>query len=884
MCSKFNSSKSYYDEIISKFNLSKSYIDEIIPIIEMILSKINLNIPIYFAMDISGSVKGNIVYHCLCYALHIKFNSIKTIPFIINILWNNKYHIVSTQYLYEYILIPKYGNNGTLTSSIAMGILSNMPKQPINLVIITDGEVDINDINIADALMNKDLLSKGLKIDTMSGIIIRPSNVLCNASVLSPYCRDCSFSIYHIKEGNYTNCHKYDFHKPSMTIVMTMDDVERIDILHQLDTISTIDELKIIYERLITLLTSKTMGISNPSSDPILIELRSKILLMAKRIKITASKIHNSSLVSFSDSLTTNNTASIEQMTNVFTSYYTTFAGDDLQHYIDNILSILDGKFSTTFDFATIRTAMLKRSAVAIKDVIPVDIQLTEVDMTATVATCPITLESENIMVILLNIIKPIFHQLDKGLQDAIKCNPFMILIPQVLDIIKKCIDHAISVASCNVMMVNGIVRSPLTRNECNAFLVIGDDKQSIMAANTALAKMITGTKEIYGNVDIWFYAIYHLIITNQIPWLDDLKIMMRNQMIKRLTRPNTTTLSFSGLPIYVQLRSNLADACYYNIHQPFLKIENKYSSLQINWISIKYMINLLELANYHTPYLDVIKKYYVILRLLSYLINDVKKLHLKTFQIKYNSLIMQTTTFADSDYTPVFLQNAKISNFVCNWVTFDGILSSIPIIMDEFANFQLDGYPIITSSLVYNLSKLITKESITLWDIAPNISVLDDYYTQIELVNVINWPLASGIDFSPKLCPKTMRPYTYFGDGSHWTHKYCNTFNQDQRIMANSTIFDADGKSLRPVFAGYQYYIDFVCKYGYYPTLADFSTYVFNSMMNGQYNYMTLPKLSWLVNIIKNYSHINSTISPTIFNDIANKSRNRIIRITMEI
>ena len=230
-----------------------------------------------------------------------------------------------------------------------------------------------------------------------------------------------------------------------------------------------------------------------------------------------------------------------------------------------------------------------------------------------------------------------------------------------------------------------------------------------------------------------------------------------------------------------------------------------------------------------------------------------------------------------------MFLAKANESNYILHWVLFDGLQDTVPTLMDEFSKMDMPGWPAITASLVYNLSQLVTNESITMWDIAPPITAIPTLFDVIEPVQVINWPLAVSADYSPELCPATMRPYSQTASGVHWTQAYCDTFNPDEKHMPNTAIFTPDGGSRRPVFTGYQHYLDFVNKYGFYPTLADYASYVFNTLKNGQHSYQTLPKLSWLVNIIRKYSQLTGGIPPAKFSALANASRNRADRRQIE-
>jgi hypothetical protein len=833
-----------------------------ISMINNITSEIQQNThPIVLAIDVSGSVSLNNTYHTTIKLLNEKIKHIKQQSYIL--LWNHKFVIASDNDL-MYVYEKQWGTGGTSTSAISNGLEKLNIKKPINLIIVTDGDVDLNDIEIADNKVKNLEKHHGLSITHMYGIIIGNNN---NSSVLSPFFRACSFTIYNVNKS-ITGI--------VSSIIMTMNMIEKDEIFRCLDTISTIDELKSMYDNIIKLFTSMTMGLANPSLDSSILLVRNKILYIAKRIKTTAGIMNIPAVDVFTNSLTTSHTSTVEQMKEVFDAYYATFAGDELQSLINNLLALLDGKFSNIFDPTQIRKSMMTRTSVAIPVVKPSDLPPQVVDSTSSLATCPITLEyvdGKNMVILIKNSYCNIWNKLDKNTQDAIKTNPFVVLSSHVGELIKSALDHGISVEACNTMMDHNMVRSPITREECSGFLVLGNDIQSIKTANTALAKLVSNGTEIHGNINLWFYAIY--ILVDKIEWLQEMKPMILTQMKSRLMQPSSTTLSFSGLPTYVQFRGSLAAACFFNLHQPIFVKDVSKSSFRLNWSSSMHMMNLLEMANYQGIHLSNIKKYIVLLKTLAYLVNDVKKLHYPTFRIKYNTLTHKSITFGDVDYTPEFLINAKASNYVLYYVLFDGLLNHVPPVMKSFTDD-------VSPSFVFKLSQLIKNESVSIWDVAPSFELCDSFYSPIQLENVCNWTLNN--DYTPALCQKTMRPYSVIDNGKHWTTSYCEKFNPDEKYMQHSKIFTPDGNTLRPVFAGYQYYINFVTKYGFYPKLADYATYVFNSLMNSQYAYHTIPKMSWLVDIITQYSKIVKSIHPNQFINITKISRERKIRRMMEI
>lgn len=110
------------------------------------------NIMTVICHDYSGSTNGGQYYHN--FATQI-FSKISQVPHRI-CLWDDTYKEV-TDDKYKNIISTRIGRGGTLTSKIADYFKNNIRtfNTPIDIIIITDGEVQMSDISICDKILEE---------------------------------------------------------------------------------------------------------------------------------------------------------------------------------------------------------------------------------------------------------------------------------------------------------------------------------------------------------------------------------------------------------------------------------------------------------------------------------------------------------------------------------------------------------------------------------------------------------------------------------------------------------------------------------------------------------------------------------------------------------
>ena len=804
---------------------------------------------VYF-VDISGSTGGVREYHNLSRQI---YDQIKDLPHII-VGWDSGYRVLSdTEFLN--ILSSMRGFGGTMTSVMA-GYLKTQNSQKFHLVILTDGEVDTSDISVCDKHM-QDVIPKN-EICSVSAFISSRHSVNC--SVLAPFLRgDWTSSVFHDTRTT-----------ASLTSVHFIDTKERMELLDLVKTATDEDQINAIYDRLVSLLTAMTMG--KRDGDP---NMRSMILEMFKRIKENVKKnlSKNSILSDIETEFFTTKNISVDSARNLMRWYITAFNGDEFQSKIDFLLRLCDGKLSHLFNPADVRSAALNRATVTTHA--QSDVQLAQITPSDTVTPiqCPIMLDDSANMVILLKQDTSMFDELTKSMQDAIMMNTFCACSGSVTELIKKRLDHVMSLEA--YLALPDKTLSPMTRDEISGCLVLGADDVSVKATNHAIGKMILGKAGIIGNSDVWFYVLYYCIESGVVPWLTPILPMMQNQLLYRM-KNSGCTISMSGLANHVQLKTKFGVALRFVLSQIEMKTQKDISSFPNFSGSSHHIINLLDMYGCMLP--DSIRKYCTVVQQLGRLINECKQLHIDAFKTKYRALIGNFYHINSENLSQCVRTDCEQNGWFTEYVPVDGMQTELP---DYAIGMSQD-----MRNLVYNLVQLIDSESTTTFTIIDSkidYDNIDTLYSQPSpLVN--DWKLYDHPFKYDKhhvvIHPKTMRPVTY-QNNIHWKNQFETYF----RKSYTGVVFDSSDAQ-RPsgdVFNGCSMYGSFVETYKIHPTLDDFVLYCYKRCKNSQYHHTTIPFVEFCQCVINFYDFTRS-IPIVEFLTKYNVSRNRDERIKLEM
>lgn len=255
-----------------------------------------------FFHDMSGSTSNQKNYHEL--SLKIYNDQVKNKNHII-VGWDNNYEILKDN-TYIYMCINRRGRGGTLTSQIGKYLSTLNTTNSLELIIITDGEVDIGDISQCDYYVSN------LKLDIKKVTAYISSRSSPNCSVFAPFMRgswDCK--IFH--DNQYSN---------EMKSIYSLNQKERFKLMEIIKTATTEEEINAVFDKLIDMVTSITMGKSTGDSN-----LRNDVLVMANRIKQNVkSKLSKSVfLEAFEKELTESKSVSIQTAQNLDKFYKDSF-------------------------------------------------------------------------------------------------------------------------------------------------------------------------------------------------------------------------------------------------------------------------------------------------------------------------------------------------------------------------------------------------------------------------------------------------------------------------------------------------------------------------------------------------------------------------------
>ena len=199
------------------------------------------NMKTLFAIDCSGSVAGHELYHEELNKIMEEYYKSDDIIY----MWDSVDSISPVGYLKVDIeKINEFNNNlegnGGTQSFLIAEIAKQEPEYREHLLIVTDGEVDFDCIQITQEILE----NRGIEFKYVTLFVIGNGD---NLSVGAPFCRNCENIIFGIKE---------DGKRFSMANLLPDD----INNLNEIDSISNYDEFIMKYESLDKAIQAKMIG------------------------------------------------------------------------------------------------------------------------------------------------------------------------------------------------------------------------------------------------------------------------------------------------------------------------------------------------------------------------------------------------------------------------------------------------------------------------------------------------------------------------------------------------------------------------------------------------------------------------------------------------
>lgn len=509
----------------------------------------------YVLIDYSGSTGGHSGYW------NYISNIIKQNPTAIYILWDTAAKEVSREEA-ERTATKREGNGGTQPQCFV-----NLIPAKSNIILITDGQIGISDVNCCEKILN------GREFNKVDVHFYKTGSEV-NLSVSTALTRKTQYRIY--LDGK---------------LLAEGSSAIEVDLQPYFNyPRKFIDEA----ENLLNQIIMQNLGKTN-------MPLRNKLLDLQENLLRSVS-ISNSSSLEFNGLRELLSDGQYEKSLDFMKKLV--FSGDvsmgkTIEKIIQQMLHQCSG--STCFSLNILEPGRLTRASevdeVAIEELPPVEHSFT--------FECPIFYE-HNIPICLIKEGRPIFSDLDKGYLNNILTNPFLVLNDKSLvDKVKNRIDHLVGLDFGRTLFLQGNVKSPITRDLISSALVLSEHETHSAATNAAMADIFFG-KKLVGEPEIWLAVLYFII--KRVPYLsedpDFMKILETNLIHRMKLCPTNITLS--GLPIEPMLKCPMDLAVWYCVVSPLI-IENKTSKddarnrLRSFGGPAKYLVKLVELFGY--PY-----------------------------------------------------------------------------------------------------------------------------------------------------------------------------------------------------------------------------------------------------------------------------------------
>ena len=771
---------------------------------------------VVIAYDGSGSTSGCAMYHEETQRIVSKYPDAKIL------FWDSMHKLISHQRLLE--INTKYlGFGGTSPVEIAKWVRTN--EFHGRLIIITDGEVHIQGV---------DDCSKTLGMWTFEYVEAHLIGRSVNMSITCPFTRASAHAVYlYNPSSNYSS---------TLEIQVSAKDME---LLTAIDHISSIEEFQAISEKLESVLVARTMGTNGN------MELRDKLLAMKKRIisGVATTAGDSDAAKEFTFALSTNDyDAAINAAKRLTTEYYIQFdasadsdSGSTWSSKVSRMIAMTEGALRGVFSMNNITTGIqsdrIRRAAttdsaaptVSAASAAPAD------HAEQSKFVCPITLDNENDVVLLVNAGEPILAGLDKHIvDDLLDCPLNLTKYPDLIEKLVARLDHPMSLSA---YVAASWTHSPMTRDPVlGGAICFGAAPDHVKGTQWTLAQLFTGGK-LAGNPDFWYACIWWVLHHKCPAYLEPMIPYANTHMQWRLQN-NQSFIALSGLPEFPTTRVPLQTAIWYVLASPLFADEFGAGRdvLRGHLSHLNPLLELIELAGFAIP--SKLKHHYIrlrtMLRYLAWIKADREALPMYT-----RMLIQAHIEVNPQDISP------HIAAKIPKNIPIDGPPRSDQILD---ARIHLRADPSLTIDELVGIAGMVSPlksaGDITLpltWVPAPTGHVKEWIYSigPQEPINLV-------------INTKTCRPQYMYG-AETWrdiaTKKYGPIENQ---IYVNA------------------YFGKFVQAYGTYPSTEDLLVYLYKRcILHGKHTTLPYSVIQFIDEVCSDYAPIVATMPPAEFNKL---------------
>jgi hypothetical protein len=777
---------------------------------------------VLIAYDGSGSTGGCAYYHDETQRIVSQYSDARLL------FWDSTHRLISHNELRD-INTRRQGYGGTAPQEIAKWVCENDFHG--HLIIITDGEVSSSSMDSCTTILS----SKGSdwQFEHVDAHLIG-GNV--NMSVTCPFTRASPHNVYlYEPSANYE--------RTLSTRVSTAD----LELLTQIDRISSLDEFQAVASNLESVLVARTMGTEGN------MELRDKLLALKKRInsQISAAAGESDSAKDYVVALRAEPPqydAAIRAARQLTNEYYASFdesdvSGSTWSSKLSRMIAMTEGALRGVFSMrgitAGIQSDRVRRAASAVA---PTEVSASPASGTGTGTenpfVCPITLDTEHDVVLLVKQGPAILADVEKRIvDDVLDCPLNLLKYSELVTQVVARLDLPMSLNAFTEAqsIMGGLQTSPMTRDPIlSGALCFGAAADHVKATQWTLAQLFTGGKSV-GNPDFWFAIVWHILNNPELcpTYLQTLKPYADTHMRWRLTH-QSTFIGLSGLPEFPTTRVPLDCAIWYVLASPLFSSPSA-AGRDVLRGHMPHLAQLLELVAHAR--LDIpsqLQRHYVrlrtMLRYLSWIKADRFALPMWTRMLIQAHIPINRLDTAAKDAP--------------QYIPIDGPPSATQI-MDARHALRTD--PLLTTKELVGIAGLVSPLK-SAGDIA---LPLDISFEDVSTGHVIEWNygLTPQERINLTICPQTCRPLYMYGEET-WREKATRKFGPvEKQISVNA------------------YFGKYVQAHGAYPSRTDLLIYIYKRcVVHGQHTTLPACVMHFIDEVCADYAPIVASITPVEF------------------
>ena len=765
--------------------------------------------PVLIAYDGSGSTGGCAEYHDTTQTIASQYPDAKIL------FWDNSHKLITAERLSE-INAVRQGFGGTSPVEIAKWVRDNDFHG--RLIIITDGQVYGNDVFNCSSTLG------GWTFEYVEAHLIGRS---VNMSITCPFTRTSSHTVYLYDPSNQ--------YRSTMT---THVDAKDMELLTDIECISTVEEFQAIAEKLEAVLVARTMGTSGN------MELRDKLLAMKKRINYTiaAAAGESGAAKDYVTMLNAHEYDSAAAAAKRLTAEYfvqfdeTDVSGSTWSSKVSRMIAMTEGALGNVFSMdqitAGIQSDRIRRAACAAPTVSPAPAPETPVEQSKFV--CPITLDTENDVVLLVKAGEPLLAGLDKHIiDDLLDCPLNLTKYPELIEKLVARLDHPMSLAAYGAEEARW-TQSPLTRDPVlGGAICFGAADDHVKATQWVLSQLFTGGK-LAGNPDFWYACIWWVLHHNCPAYLESLKPFADAHMKWRLEN-QTSFIALSGLPEFPTTRVPLNTAIWYVLASPLFgdKFGAGRDVLRGHLPHLAPLLELVELAGFEIP--SQLKRHYArlrtMLRYLAWIKADRDALPM------YTNMLIQ----AHLAINPLDLSTHMAVKYP-KYVPLDGPPSASQV-LEARAHLRAD--PMLTIDELVGIAGMVSPQKS-----AADIPLPLDW-NPTPATHVVEWMygLREQEPINLTINSKTCRPQYMYGEET-WRDIATRKFGPVEKQISVCA-----------------YYGKFVEAHSAYPSRNDLLVYIYKRCVtHGKHTTLPAPVRQFIDEVCRDYANNIATVSPTDF------------------